>query len=173
MHLNVFYGEGLKMKKQITIVILIITSFLFTWLFIIQKRESGLNPCSAYMVIYKNNLHFNALIEFISFKKDGTGVLTLSGTSFINEKKTGVVRRVIEYSWDNTGGTYTFTSSAIRKSPRDETLSESTLKDFLPSFFSEVNGNLNLSVTPQGNAGYLFASGSRPLFFCEKLQYNT
>ncbi|MGG1905400.1 hypothetical protein ABFY47_25075 [Enterobacter ludwigii] len=158
----------MKLKKIISAA-LITVSFLFSWLFIVQSKEVRLNPCSAYVVFYKNNEHFNALIEFILFKKDGTGVLTISGTRFTDENRTGVVRRAIEYSWDNEDGTYVFTSRAIRKSSRDETLPDSTLRSFLPSFFSEVNGSLNLSVTPQGDAGYLFSSGVRPLFFCEKL----
>lgn len=135
-----------------------------------KLHPAFISPCSAYLIIKHNDSHFNILIDFLLIQNDGTGVVTVSGTYFKNEKKIGVIRRSINFEWAKHDHVYSLSAVGIRKSERDESLSDNDLKQLLPLFFIQHGGNIDFIVNRDSDGGYIFANGIRPLFFCEKTQ---
>lgn len=135
-----------------------------------KVQPAFISPCSAYLIIKHNDTHFNLLIDFLLINNNGTGVVTVSGTYFKNEHKTGVIRRSINFEWVLHDHVYSLSAVDIRKSERDESLSDSVLKELLPLFFIRKGGKIDFTVNRDGDGGYIFANGIRPLFFCEKTQ---
>ncbi|AUO67920.1 hypothetical protein WM46_08360 [Citrobacter freundii complex sp. CFNIH2] len=109
----------------------------------------------------------NLLIDFLSSQDNGMGILTVSGTYFENDKKIGVIRRLVKYDWVLLNSSYRLSTTEIRKSSRDETLSDEDLELLLPGFFTHIGGKFDLTIATVDNAGYVFSAGVRPLFFCE------
>lgn len=158
------------MKKMLLSFILGMLCFGSLILVRDKLQPSFISPCSAFLIMKDNDSHFNILIDFLLIQNDGTGLVTVSGTYFKNEKKIGVIRRSINFDWVLHDHIYSLSAVDIKKSERDESLSDKDLKELLPLFFIQHGGKLDLTVTRESDGGYIFASGVRPLFFCEKTQ---
>ncbi|ECC1666789.1 hypothetical protein FNJ15_21830 [Salmonella enterica subsp. diarizonae] len=135
-----------------------------------KLQPKFISPCSANLIIKNNETQFNILIDFLLIQNDGTGVVTVSGTYFKNDKKTGVIRRSINFQWGLHDHVYSLSAQEIRKSERDESLSDNDLKELLPLFFIRSGGKIDFTVNRDGDGGYIFSNGIRPLFFCEETE---
>lgn len=157
-----------KMKKLISLF-LMATSVMIT-IYVVGKhyiQNNMIKPCTSNLVIVNKDSHLDLLIDFISFENNSKGKLTVNGVYFIGAAKNGIVRRQILFSMVNIENNYTFKNIGTIRSIRDETMNDEGLKMSLPDFFIKEGGELTLSVTTQGSLGYVFASGSRPVFYCE------
>ncbi|HGY1777138.1 hypothetical protein [Citrobacter amalonaticus] len=155
------------MKRLLSILLIgVVTVGVYLGFF--NNTHSGfVKPCSTYLIISHKDTQLNLLIDFLSSQDNGMGILTVSGTYFENDKKIGVIRRLVKYDWVLLNSSYRLSTTEIRKSNRDETLSDEDLELLLPGFFTHIGGKFDLTIATVDNAGYVFSAGVRPLFFCE------
>lgn len=156
------------MKKLISVLFIGAVAVGFIFRFSDDTSSGFVKPCSTYLIINHGETQLNLLIDFLSSQENGTGILTVSGTYFENNKKIGVMRRLVKYDWVFLNNSYRLSATEIRKSSRDETLSDKDLELLLPDFFTHIGGKFDLTITSIGDAGYMFSAGVRPLFFCER-----
>ncbi|EHG6158780.1 hypothetical protein [Escherichia fergusonii] len=124
--------------------------------------------CSISMVVYHKNVHANITLNFMYSLEKQQGVVAVSGNYLQDDKPKGIIRRDVSYDWTENQDVYHLHSTKIDKYEGMETLPDALLASILPDFYVYPNENVSYSILNQGERGFLFTIGKRPLFYCAR-----
>jgi hypothetical protein len=130
------------------------------------ERNRDPEKCTAPVVVFYNNTQANLTLDFMYSLNKHTGVVSVSGTYYVDNKKRGVIRRDVSYMWNENKDSTHFISTGINKVTRDETLSDAVLETILPDFYVYPGKSISYTVLAQGHRGFMFTIGKHPMFLC-------
>ena len=122
--------------------------------------------CTAPIVVFYKNSHANLTLDFMYSLEKHTGVVSVNGTYFVDNKISGVIRRDVSYEWSENKDSTHFISTEINKVNHDETLPDATIATILPDFYVYQGKAIHYTILTQGHRGFIFTIGKRPMFLC-------
>lgn len=99
------------------------------------EKNRDPEKCTAPVIVFYNNTQANLTLDFMYSLKKRTGVVSISGTYYVDNKMSGVIRRDVSYVWSENKDSTHFISTDINKVTRDETLSDAVIETVLPDFY--------------------------------------
>lgn len=63
------------------------------------EKNRDPEKCTAPVIVFYNNTQANLTLDFMYSLKKRTGVVSISGTYYVNNKMSGVIRRDVSYVW--------------------------------------------------------------------------
>ncbi|EBN9197253.1 hypothetical protein D2F32_07090 [Salmonella enterica] len=130
------------------------------------EKHRDPEKCTAPVIVFYNNTQANLTLDFMYSLKKRTGVVSISGTYYVDNKMSGVIRRDVSYVWSENKDSTHFISTDINKVTRDETLSDAVIETVLPDFYVYPGKSISYTILTQGHRGFMFTIGKRPIFFC-------
>lgn len=124
--------------------------------------------CTAYIVVFQEAVRANLALDFMYNEKKRDGVVSVSGSYAQNNRLAGTIRRDVSYRWEENGDAFSFLSTNVNKFAHIETLPDDLVSLVMPDFYVYPDKRINYTIQPQGEAGFLFTIGKRPLFFCAR-----
>lgn len=126
------------------------------------------NPqlCSSQVIMYYNDVRANFNLDFMYTLKNKTGVVTVSGTYFKNNKFLGSIRQDVSYVWTENKDNFNFVSTGINKIITSHPISDIEMSYILPDFYVYSGKQISYTIVNQGSKGYMFTIGKRPVFLC-------
>lgn len=124
--------------------------------------------CTASLIVFYEDTRANLTLDFMYNLKEHRGVVAVSGNYIKNNRPAGNIRRDVSYTWTENKDTYNFTSTMVNKVKNIETLSDDIIALVMPDFYVYPQKYINYSIQNQGDSGFLFTIGKRPLFFCAR-----
>ncbi|WLI78994.1 hypothetical protein Q5705_08655 [Kosakonia sp. H02] len=155
-------------KKMVSVMLIfLIAGFSAGYLhFLISTKLRTTETCTASVVVFHKGIQANFTFDFMYNKQKKNGVVSVSGRLHQTNRFEGTIRRDISYTWAENRNTYKFLSASISKIDNAETLPDDVIATVLPAFYVYANKEVNYSIKAQGNSGFLFTVGKRPLFIC-------
>lgn len=95
------------------------------------EKNRDPEKCTAPVIVFYNNTQANLTLDFMYSLKKRTGVVSISGTYYVDNKMSGVIRRDVSYVWSENKDSTHFISTDINKVTRDETLSDAVIETVL------------------------------------------
>lgn len=136
------------------------------FLYLYSEKKSDPEKCTAPVVVFYQNTHTNLTLDFMYSMEKNTGVVSVNGTYYVDNKIAGVIRRDISYAWSEHKDSTHFVSTKINKVTRDETLTDTVIATILPDFYVYPGKEINYTILTQGHHGFIFTIGKRPIFLC-------
>lgn len=133
-----------------------------------KEREKDNQICSSQVILYYNDVRANLNLDFMYTLKNKTGVVTVSGTYFKNNKFLGSLRQDVSYVWTENKDNFHFVSTRINKIITSHPITDKELSYILPDFYVYPGKQITYSIVNQGSKGYMFTIGKRPVFLCSK-----
>ncbi|AET56045.1 hypothetical protein O6448_17160 [Salmonella enterica subsp. enterica] len=130
------------------------------------EKNRDPEKCTVPVIVFYNNTQANLTLDFMYSLKKRTGVVSISGTYYVDNKMSGVIRRNVSYVWSENKDSTHFISTDINKVTRDETLSDAVIETVLPDFYVYPGKSISYTILTQGHRGFMFTIGKRPIFFC-------
>lgn len=124
--------------------------------------------CSSSFVVFYKNARANITLNYMYSLENKNGIVSISGTYLEDNKLKGRIRRDVAYDWVENQDSYHLHSKKINKYEIIETLPDELLADILPDFYVYPDKNVSYSILNQGDHGFLFTIGTRPLFYCAR-----
>ncbi|WP_434584722.1 hypothetical protein ACMYSP_24785 [Klebsiella sp. R390] len=156
--------------------LMVLSVACFTFIVIIASLTLFLNKskkndgCSTTIIIYQDNSRFNLNLNFMYSLSTMTGVVAISGIYLENDTVKGKIRRDVIYNINENKDTYRFHSVKIQKFDNitPEPVTDAKLASALPDFYVYPDKDISYTITNQGEDGFMFVIGKRPLFFCSR-----
>lgn len=63
------------------------------------EKNRDPEKCTAPVIVFYNNTQANLTLDFMYSLKKRTGVVSISGTYYVDNKMSGVIRRDVSYVW--------------------------------------------------------------------------
>lgn len=63
------------------------------------EKNRDPEKCTAPVIVFYNNTQANLTLDFMYSMKKRTGVVSISGTYYVDNKMSGVIRRDVSYVW--------------------------------------------------------------------------
>ncbi|SUF93283.1 YqeJ protein [Salmonella enterica] len=98
------------------------------------EKNRDPEKCTAPVIVFYNNTQANLTLDFMYSLKKRTGVVSISGTYYVDNKMSGVIRRDVSYVWSENKDSTHFISTDINKVTRDETLSDAVIETVFTRF---------------------------------------
>ena len=136
--------------------------FLHLW---VETRRDP-EKCTAPVTVFYNNTQANLTLDFMYSLKKRTGVVSVTGTYYVDNKASGTIRRDVSYVWSENKDSTHFVSTEVNKITRDETLPDAVIATILPDFYVYPHKSINYTILTQGHRGFIFTIGKRPVFLC-------
>lgn len=124
--------------------------------------------CSGTWVIFNKNTKTNLTLDFMYSRKHQVGTVAINGILLEGDKVKARIRRDVIYDWTENQDILNFHSIKINKFKIMDSLSDEQLAEILPDFYVYPDKRVSYSVLSQGNHGFLFTIGQRPLFYCAR-----
>lgn len=156
-------------RMAVLILIFLIIGFSIGCLYaLIVTKFRTTETCTASVVVFHKEVQANFTLDFMYNKKKQSGIVSISGSFHQRNRAEGTIRRDISYSWIENKNTYHLLSTNIDKIENVETLPDEVIATVLPAFYVYPNKKVNYSIKSQGNSGFLFTVGKRPIFICTR-----
>lgn len=156
-----------KKTVLLSCCLLFIVGALSAW-FLTNRSMHDTQVCSATIFIYKDDIRANLTLDFMYTLQKKTGVVAVSGTYAQGDKTIGAIRRDVSYSWEENNDTFHFLSQKVTKIYDGESLPDEKISEILPDFFVYPDSTVHYSIINQGDKGFMFTVGKRPVFFCSR-----
>lgn len=158
-----------KTKLTYLAFVFFVTAVAVTYLsLMLSSKRQYTGECTASVVVFNNDVRANINLAFMYNEKKQNGVISVSGSYMQNNQPKGTLRRDISYTWTENKNTYNFLSTRITKFANIETVSDEIIATVLPDFYVYPDKRINYSIQTQGDGGFLFLIGKRPLFYCAR-----
>lgn len=131
-----------------------------------MERNRDPEKCTAPVLVFYKNTKANLTLDFMYSLEKHTGVVSVNGTYYVDNKVSGVIRRDVSYIWSENKDSTHFVSQDINKVTRDETLPDAVIATILPDFYVYPGKTINYTILTQGHRGFMFTIGKRPVFLC-------
>ncbi|MFV0262107.1 MAG: hypothetical protein ACK5JN_06655 [Kluyvera sp.] len=148
------------------LVLLIVGAGIGHFLHLRVERYRDPEKCTAPVLVFYKNTQANLTLDFMYSLKNRTGVVAVSGTYYVDNKLSGVIRRDVSYIWNENKDSTHFVSTSVNKVSRDETLSDDVIATVLPDFYVYPRKGISYTILTQGHRGFMFTIGKRPVFLC-------
>lgn len=160
----------MRIKKTITLsIIFLLAGILVSIIYnAVVSRYHDKQECTSSFVVFYKNARANITLNFMYSLENRDGIVAVSGTWVENNQLKGRIRRDVSYDWNDNKDTHHLHSTRINKFDIIETLPEDLLAKILPDFYVYPNENVSYSILSQGEHGFLFTIGKRPLFYCAR-----
>lgn len=142
-----------------------VISFFFK---VYKEKEQNNQICSSQVILYYNDIRANLNLDFMYTLKNKTGVITVSGTYFKDEKFLGSIRQDVSYVWTENKDNFNLVSTKINKIITSHPITDKELSYILPDFYVYPGKQITYTIVNQSSKGYMFTIGKRPVFFCSK-----
>lgn len=158
-------------KKSIAVIYLFLfaAGALASWLY--NSRAAKLRDtelCSTSIIVYYKDIRANLTLDFMYTLKKQAGIVAVSGTYAKNDRVIGVIRRDVSYIWTENKDSFHFFSVKVNKLANNESISDDAISEVLPDFYVYPEKSINYSILTQGQKGFMFTVGKRPIFFCAR-----
>lgn len=134
----------------------------------LSSRRQYTGECTASVVVFYKDIRANMTFDFMYNEKKQTGVISISGNYSQNNHFQGTIRRDVSYVWTENKDTYNFISTRVNKFENIETVPDELIAMVLPDFYVYPDKRINYTIQTQGESGFLFLIGKRPLFYCAR-----
>lgn len=134
----------------------------------LSSKRQYTDQCTASVIVFYKDIQANMTLDFMYNQKKQNGVISISGSYTQNNRSLGTIRRDISYAWTENKDTYNFISTRVNKFENIETLSDDRIAMVLPDFYVYPDKRINYSIQTQGDNGFLFIIGKRPIFYCAR-----
>jgi len=158
-------------KTKITYLafVFLVAGIVVTYLSLtLSSRRQYTGECSASVVVFYKEIRANMMLDFMYNERKQNGVISVSGNYTQGNHLKGTIRRDVSYAWTENKDTYNFISTRINKFENIETVPDELIALVLPDFYVYPDRRINYSIQTQGENGFLFLIGKRPLFYCAR-----
>lgn len=155
-----------KSLLLICLVLILVGACIGRLLHLYSDKKNDPEKCTAPVVVFYQNTHANLTLDFMYSLENNTGVVSVNGTYYVNNKTAGVIRRDVSYKWSENKDSTHFVSTSINKFTHDETLMDADIASILPDFYVYPEKEINYTILTQGHHGFIFTIGKRPIFLC-------
>lgn len=152
-------------NRKWTLIAGILLSVIFSTIIYFNYWQSSSVACLSNLRIVKNESELKLLISYSL--QDSSGLVTLSGTFFEQDKAIGTINRSATFRYTKNNDVYTLHSIDVARSGSDN-IDKTVLSQFLPGFYLKENALMIMTITPQKKNGWIFSMGKVPSFYCEK-----
>lgn len=151
------------------VFVFLATGIAATYLYLkLSSAREHTDECSASVVIFHKDTRANITFDFMYNQKKQTGVVSISGNYVQNNQPKGTIRRDVSYAWTENKDAYNFISTRVNKFENIETVPDDLIASVLPDFFVYPDKRINYLIQNQGDNGFLFLVGKRPIFYCAR-----
>lgn len=109
------------------------------------EKNRDPEKCTAPVIVFYNNTQANLTLDFMYSLKKRTGVVSISGTYYVDNKMSGVIRRDVSYVWSENKDSTILYRRISTKSRVTKHCPMRLSRRFYPIFMS-IQGKV--SVTP-------------------------